>query len=108
MRPLKEKLLIKDATINKVQYDKEWFFNLEDMIYYLKEDLSEVEFVRLPMLIDGELEVVKCCSFEDIMRARKEFKEKEEKLISSFVLSITQFSFFFNDVTNFSIFNFTF
>lgn len=72
MRPLKEKLLIKDATINKVQYDKEWFFNLEDMIYYLKEDLSEVEFVRLPMLIDGEVEVVKCSSFEDIMRGRKE------------------------------------
>lgn len=72
MRPLKEKLLIKDATINKVQYDKEWFFNLEDMAFFLKEDLSEVEFVRLPMLIDGEVEIVKCSSFEDIIRGRKE------------------------------------
>ena len=72
MRPLKEKLLIKDATINKVQYDKEWFFHLEDMKYNLKEDLSEVEFVFLPMLIDGEQEFVKCASFEDIIRGRKE------------------------------------
>ena len=43
MKPLKEKLLIQDATIHKVQYDTEWFFNLEDMAFYLKEDLSEVE-----------------------------------------------------------------
>lgn len=74
MKPLKEILLIKDATINKVQYDKEWFFNLDDMAFYLKEDLSEVEFVCLPMVIDGEEEIVKCCSFEDILRGRKELK----------------------------------
>ncbi|MES2239093.1 MAG: hypothetical protein V4497_02425 [Bacteroidota bacterium] len=75
MKRLKEILLIKDATINKVQFDTEWFFNLADMAYYLKEDLSEVEFVYLPMLIDGEEEIVKCSSFEDILRGRKEFAE---------------------------------
>lgn len=75
MKPLKEKLLIKDATINKVQFDTEWFFKLDDMAFFLKEDLSEVEFVYLPMLIDGETEIVKCSSFEDIIRGRKEFKE---------------------------------
>ena len=73
MRSLKEKLLIKDATINKVQFDKEWFFSLADMAYYLKEDLSEVEFIHLTMIIDGEEELVKCSSFEDILRGRKEF-----------------------------------
>ena len=73
MKPLKEILLIKDATINKVQFDKEWFFDLEDMAYYLKEDLSEVEFVYLPMMIEGEEKIVKCSSFEDILRGRKEF-----------------------------------
>lgn len=72
MKPLKEKLLIKDATINKVQFDKEWFYNLDDMAFYLKEDLSEVESVYLPMLIDGEQEFVKCAAFEDIIRGRKE------------------------------------
>lgn len=74
MKPLKEILLIKDATINKVQFDKEWFFSLEDMTYHLKEDLSDVEFVYLPMWIDGEKEIVKCCSFEDILRGRKELE----------------------------------
>lgn len=72
MKRLKEILLIKDATINKVQFDKEWFFKLDDMAFFLKEDLSEVEFVYLPMLIDGEREIVKCSSFEDILRGRKE------------------------------------
>jgi hypothetical protein len=72
MTPLKEKLLIKDATINKVQYDKVWFFYLEDMKFHLKEDLSRVEFVYLPMIIDGEKEFVKCASFDDIIRDRKE------------------------------------
>ena len=72
MKPLKEKLLIQDATIHKVQYDTEWFFNLEDMAFYLKEDLSEVEWIYLPMMIEGEQEIVKCCTFEDILRDRKE------------------------------------
>lgn len=72
MKPLKEKLLIQDATIHKVQYDTEWFFNLEDMAFYLKEDLSEVEWIYLPMMIEGEQEIVKCCTFEDIVRGRKE------------------------------------
>lgn len=72
MKPLREKLLIKDATIHKVQYDTEWFYKLDDLAFYLKEDLSEVEFVYLPMLIDGKKEFIKCGTFEDIIRARKE------------------------------------
>ena len=72
MKPLKENLLIKDATINKIQFDTEWFFKLEDMAFYLKEDLSEVEFVYLPMIIDGNQEYVKCAAFDDIIRGRKE------------------------------------
>ncbi|MFT5251389.1 MAG: hypothetical protein ACI87N_000367 [Flavobacteriales bacterium] len=73
MKPLKENLLIKDATIHKVQFDTEWFFKLDEMSFYLKEDLSEVEFVYLPILIDGEQEFVKCSTFDDILRGRKEF-----------------------------------
>ena len=72
MKPLKENLLIKDATINKIQFDTDWFFKLDDMAFYLKEDLSEVEFVYLPMIIDGNQEYVKCAAFEDIIRGRKE------------------------------------
>jgi hypothetical protein len=33
MKPLKEKLLIKDATIPKIQFDKEWFYKLDDMAF---------------------------------------------------------------------------
>ncbi|WP_326935921.1 hypothetical protein [Flavobacterium sp. PL11] len=58
MKPLKEKLLIKDATINKIQFDTEWFYKLDDMTSYLKEDLSAVESIFLPMIIDGHQEYV--------------------------------------------------
>jgi hypothetical protein len=72
MKPLNEKLLRKDATISKVQYDTEWFYKLDDLSFYLKEDLSGVEYIFLPIMINGEQEFVKCCSFEDVMRGRKE------------------------------------
>jgi hypothetical protein len=77
MKPLNEKLLIKEVVINKYQYDKEWFFHLDDMAFYLKENLSEVEFIYLPMIIDGEQEFVKCATFEDIMRGRKDIETKK-------------------------------
>lgn len=74
MKPLLEKLLLKEASINKVQFDTEWFYNLDDIADYLKEDLSDVEYIHLPMLIDEEQEFVKCATFEDIQRGRKEFQ----------------------------------
>ena len=72
MTPLNEKLLIKEATINKYKFDKEYFVHLQDMAYFLKENLSEVEFIYLPMIIEGQEEYVKCATFEDIIRGRKE------------------------------------
>jgi hypothetical protein len=70
MKPLKEKLLIKDATIPKIQFDKEWFYKLDDMLLPERR-LSEVEFVFLPMIIEGEQEL--CAAFDDI-RGRKEIE----------------------------------
>lgn len=74
MKPLIEKILLKEASVHKVQYDTEWFYYIEDMEFYLKEDLSMVECIHLPMIIDGEEEFVKCCTLEDILRNRKELK----------------------------------
>jgi hypothetical protein len=48
MKPLRGKLFIKDASIHKIQFDTEWFYSLEDLAFYLKEDLSEVECIYLP------------------------------------------------------------
>lgn len=72
MKPLKEKQLIQEASIHKIQFDTEWFFSLDDIAFYLKEDVSEVEYIFLPIMIDGQEELVKCSSFEDILRGRKE------------------------------------
>lgn len=69
MRKVNEQELIKDRTVNKVQFDKEWFYSLEDMEDYLKEDLSKVESVHLPIMIDDVQYTVKCATWEDIKRA---------------------------------------
>ncbi|OCB78814.1 hypothetical protein [Flavobacterium crassostreae] len=72
MKPLKENLLRKDATITKIQFDKEWFYKLKDIVWYLNEDLSAIESIYLPITIDGKSELTQCVTFEDILRARKE------------------------------------
>ena len=71
-KSLKLGILLKDATIHKVQFDKEWFFHLKDVAVYLGEDLSEVEFIHLPFTIDEEIIEAKCATLEDIERGRKE------------------------------------
>ena len=72
LTPLKEILLIKEATIHKVQFYTEWFYYIKDLSFFLKEDLSEVDTIYLPMMIFDENEFVKCCTFEDLLRGRKE------------------------------------
>jgi len=71
-KTLKLTLLLKDATIHKVQFDKEWFFHLKDMADYLGEDLSQVEAIYLPFTIDEETAEARCATLEDIERGRKE------------------------------------
>ena len=70
MKPLVEKLLLEDATINKVKYDKEWFYCLADIKIYLNEEISNIEYIHLPMIIDDEQEFVKCATYDDIQRGR--------------------------------------
>ncbi|MGV3460930.1 MAG: hypothetical protein ACO1N9_10825 [Flavobacterium sp.] len=70
MKKISEMIVRKDSSIHKVQFDKEWFYSLEDMEDFLKEDLSAVEAISLPMMVYGEEMVVKCATWEDIERAR--------------------------------------
>lgn len=73
MKKITEAIVRKDKTVNKVQFDKEWFYSLEDMEDFLNEDLSGVEAVTLPMDIYGEILNIKCATWEDIER----FRQKE-------------------------------
>ncbi|KAF2519367.1 hypothetical protein E0W68_03190 [Flavobacterium salilacus subsp. salilacus] len=68
MKKIKEALLRKESSINKVQYDKEWFYSIKDMADYLNEDLTGVEYIHLPMVRDGVTFTVKCATWEDIQR----------------------------------------
>lgn len=73
MKKITEAIVRKDTNIHKVQFDKEWFYSIEDMEDFLKEDLTGVEHVHLPMDIFGETLEVKCATWEDIER----FRQKE-------------------------------
>jgi hypothetical protein len=69
MKKITEAIVRKDTTVAKVQFDKEWFYSVKDMEDYLNEDLSAVEAITLPVVIDGEEYRVKCATWEDIERA---------------------------------------
>lgn len=73
MKKITEAIVRKDKTVNKVQFDKEWFYSLEDMEDFLNEDLSGVETVTLPMDVFGAILDIKCATWEDIER----FRQKE-------------------------------
>lgn len=68
MKKLTEEIIRKDASVNKVQFDRDWFYSVEDMEDYLNEDLSGVEAISLPVTIDNNKYMVKCATWEDIMR----------------------------------------
>ena len=70
MKKISELTIRKDSNIHKVQFDKEWFYSIEDMEDFLKEDLSAVEAINLPMMVYGEEMIVKCATWEDVERAR--------------------------------------
>lgn len=70
VKKLREEILLKDASIKKVQFDRYWFYDLKDMADYLNEDLSEVEHIHLPFVVDDVKINTKCATLEDIERVR--------------------------------------
>ena len=73
MKKINEEILRNDSSVNKVQFDKEWFYSVKDMADYLSEDLAGVEYIHLPMVIDEVTYTVKSATLEDILR----FLQKE-------------------------------
>lgn len=68
IRKLTEAVLRKDTTVNKKQFDKEWFYSVEDLEDYLKENLTGIESVTLELDFDGEKYPIKCTTWEDLQR----------------------------------------
>lgn len=68
MKKLTEAVLQKDTTVNKIQFDKEWFYSVEDLEDYINEDLSGVESVTLPIVFDGVKYPTRCTTWEDMVR----------------------------------------
>ena len=75
MKPQKEKRRIKDATISKIKFDKEWFYKLDNVVFYPPEGLSKVEFIFLPRISKSKQHFITCTVFNDIIRGRKEIKQ---------------------------------
>lgn len=71
MKILDKQKLLQDESIHKTEFEQQWYFSLEDMAEYLQEDLSEVEYLELPLLIGGQRKTVKTATFDDIEKGRK-------------------------------------
>ena len=82
---LKKEKLLEDETIRKTQFENEWYFSLEDMTSYLKEDLSEVESLDLPLMVEGKRETKPTATFENIEKGRKkeELSDFNKKLLKA-------------------------
>ena len=82
---LKKEELLQDESIHKTEFEKEWYFSLEDVSKYLEEDLSKVESIELPLLINGKREMKKCGVFEAIEKDRKKepLSEFNKKLLQA-------------------------
>ena len=68
MLRLKEEDLLKEETVNKVEFDGKWYFDMESVAVYIKEDLSDVEGITLPF--SGEYR--KASTLEAIEKGRKQ------------------------------------
>ncbi|MFP9113252.1 hypothetical protein ACLI1A_04880 [Flavobacterium sp. RHBU_3] len=79
MKKITEALMRKDASVRKLQFDREWFYAIDDVADYLGEDLSGVETVTLPVIVDGESYNEKCATWEDIERYRNREPLKDYK-----------------------------
>ncbi len=71
IRILNKETLLEDKTVHKTEFEKEWYFSLDDMASYLEEDLSEVEYLELPLMVEGKRETKKTATFENIEKGRK-------------------------------------
>lgn len=81
MKKISEMVVRKDSAVNKIQFDKEWFYSIEDIEDYLNENLTGIEYVTLPIVIDGITYDTKCATWEDIERVLQ--KEPLEDFMGS-------------------------
>lgn len=67
MLKLKKEELINEEAVRKVQFDNVWYFDVESVAVFLKEDLSDVEGITLPF---GD-SYKKAATLESIEKGRK-------------------------------------
>ncbi|TKC10858.1 hypothetical protein FA048_11870 [Pedobacter polaris] len=68
MLKIKEEDLQKSDDVLKIQFDNKWYYDIKSVATFLKEDLSGVESIKLPL--KGEYKEV--ATLEEIEKGRKE------------------------------------
>lgn len=71
LKILEKEKLLQDESIHKTEFEQQWYFSLGDIAEYLQEDVTEVEYLELPLLIGGQRKTVKTATFENIEKGRK-------------------------------------
>jgi len=59
---------MKEATVKKIQFDNQWYFDVDSVADFIKEDLSTVETITLPF---GK-EYKKSATIDNIEKGRKQ------------------------------------
>lgn len=72
-KPLEEKELIIRADIRYVQFNHEFYFSIEDIAMEIKEDLSDVKGITLPI----NEKYIEVATIADIEKGRKKKTQEE-------------------------------
>lgn len=83
MIKLQEQYLLDSPDIRKAEFENRWWFSVEDVSAYLKEDLDGVESIALPVSAGGKRQIIQCATVEQINNGRKqeELSDFNKKLI---------------------------
>lgn len=68
MLKLNKEQLLKEETVHKVQFNNDWYFDVDSVAKFIKEDLKDVETVKLPL----EKDYKNCATIENIEKGRKQ------------------------------------
>ena len=68
MLKLNKDKLLKETVVNKVEFDNNWYFDVDSVAKFINEDLSDVEGITLPF----DKEYKKAATIEQIEKGRKQ------------------------------------
>ncbi|WP_417354716.1 hypothetical protein [Flavobacterium sp.] len=68
LQDITEDILLKEPNVRSVDFEHEWYFVASDMNKRFMGAFNNVPGLPLPILVNGNRELLKCISFHDIQQ----------------------------------------